>query len=73
MELRQREWEAVSLNEVCEFWNLKQSEVNYVLSKFEGKSYWENNKTLEKIHIHDRGAFEEQWHLKLKTDLHPRR
>ena len=49
----------VTLEEACSYWNLEQSEVNYIVSKFEGKSYWQNNRTLEVIHIHNREAFKE--------------
>jgi hypothetical protein len=39
----------MTLEEVCEFWRIKESEVDFVTSQFEKKSWWRNRRTMELI------------------------
>ena len=43
----------MTLEEACEHWGLKQSEVDFVVSDFEKKSWWRNRRTYEYIETKD--------------------
>ena len=43
----------MTLDEACKHWNLKQSEVDFVTSEFEGRKWWRNNRTFEMIEVAD--------------------
>jgi len=43
----------MTLEEACKYWKLKESEVDYVVSEFQKKAWWRNNRTLELIEIAD--------------------
>jgi hypothetical protein len=43
----------MSLEDACHYWGVKQSEVDYVTSEFEGRSWWRNRRTYEMIECGD--------------------
>ena len=47
------ELKPMTLEEVCKFWGLKESEVDFIVSAFEGKSWWQNRRTMELIETKD--------------------
>ena len=44
-----KEQSPMTLEEACKYWKVKQSEVDFITSEFEGKSWWQNRRTLELI------------------------
>lgn len=43
----------MTLEEACKYWGVKEGEVDFITSKFEGKSWWQNRRNLELIEIAD--------------------
>ena len=43
----------MTLEEACKVWGVKQSEVDFINSEFEDKTWWQNRRTMELIETAD--------------------